>query len=139
MRTRGSQALIVALVLSAFIAVGTATAFDGDVRAQAAGAKVDVDESQVYYGNPAKFKKAGEISCDSVFREIPEYKKIIEEGLTEGVKYEFLLLRANKKFRAALKMVARTDGFDLIAEVGAIRIEGKTVPEITGKVIAALR
>jgi hypothetical protein len=99
---------------------------------------VDVDESQVYYGNPAKFKKAGEISCDSVFREIPEYKKILEEGLTEGVRYEFLLHRANQKFHRALKTVHRAHGYDLIAELGAVRIEGKTVPDITSRVIEAL-
>jgi hypothetical protein len=114
----------------------------GDVVAEPEGtaltAKVDVDESQVYYGNPARFKKPGEIVCDSVFREIPEYKKIIEEGLTEGVRYEFLLLRANEKFRKALKRVHRREGYDLIAEVGAVRVEGKTVPDITSEVIDAL-
>jgi hypothetical protein len=138
MTTRRVEALLVVLLLSVFVAANAAVACDDAAAVPAARGKAVVDESQVYYGNAARFKKAGEISCDSVFREIPEYKKIIAEGLTEGVKYEFLLLRANRKFRAALKTVARADGFDLIAEVGAVRIEGKSVPEITSKVIAAL-
>ncbi len=118
---------VIVLLLPALLVTGIAVAKD-----------VDVDESQVYYGNPARFKMAGEISCDSVFHEIPEYKKIRDEKLREGVRYEFLLRRANQKFHRALKSVHRADGYDLIAELGAIRIKGKTVPDITSKVIAAL-
>ncbi len=117
----------VVLLIPALLVTGIAIAKD-----------VDVDESQVYLGNAAKFKKAGVISCDSVFREIAEYKKILKEGLKEGVRYEFLLHRANQKFHRALKIVSRADGYDLIAEEGAVRIKGKTVPVITSKVIDAL-
>ena len=130
---------ILAAVLAGILAVGagSVSAEDPGDRVVKAG-KVDVDESLVYYGNPARFRKAGEIVCDAVFREIPEYRKIIEEGLTEGVRYDFLLLRANAKFRKALRKVHRHEGYDLIAEVGAVRIEGKTIPDITSQVIDAL-
>ena len=138
MRVRRGWILLVALTLPAIALAPGAGAGEGTAGGGAAASKIDVDESQVYYGNPARFKKAGEIACDDVFREIPEYKKIIDEGLTEGVRYDFLLLRANQKFRRALKTVHRREGYDLVAEVGAITIEGKTVPEITQTVIDAL-
>ena len=115
-----------------------AGAEEGQAGNEAAASSVDVDTSQVYYGNAARFKKAGEIVCNDVFGQIPEYKKILDEGLTEGVRYDFLLLRANQKFRRALKIVHRKEGYDLIAEVDAIRIEGQTVPDITSTVIDAL-
>jgi hypothetical protein len=138
MRAGKSWILLMALVLPAIVLAPGAGAVEETAGSGVTASKVDVDESQVYYGNPARFKKAGEIVCDSVFREIPEYKKILDEGLTEGVRYDFLLLRANQKFRRALKAVHRNDGYDLVAEVGAITIQGKTVPDITQTVIDAL-
>ena len=137
MSTRRGWILAVALAGILVIGTGTVSAEDPGERVVKAG-ETDVDETLVYYGNPNRFRQAGEIVCDSVFRAIPEYRRIIEEGLTEGVRYDFLLLRANQKFRKALRKVHRQDGYDLVAEIGAVRIEGKTVPDITDKVIDAL-
>ena len=106
--------------------------------ARPVAAEVEIDESQVYYGSATSYKKAGEIDCNAVFRAIPEYQTIREEGLKEGVRYDFLLLRANEKFKKALKRAHKRNGYDLIVQKGAITGSESEIPDITQTVIALL-
>ncbi len=104
----------------------------------AVNAGVEIDESQVYYGNATAYKKVGEIDCNQVFHAISEYRTIREEGLKEGVRYDLLLVRANEKFRKALKLAHKRKGYDLIVEAGSITGSESTVPDITDLVIDLL-
>ena len=101
--------------------------------------KVEIDESEIYLGDPASFKKPAVVDVDAVYAKIPEYKEILDRNMdTSNPRYLFLMRAASDKFRTALEAVSDSHGFDLIGGLGSIRIEGKTVPEITSKVIAKL-
>ncbi len=98
------------------------------------------DRGKIYFGNPDQFTKPAVLCATSVFEQIPEYKEIKRRGLTsKDAEYWLLLDKANKKFYAAVKTVAKNDGYDLVGELGAIQAEeGYALPDITSAVIAAL-
>jgi hypothetical protein len=101
--------------------------------------KVEIDEGDIYLGDPQKFKKPAVVDVDAVYAKIPEYKEILDRGLdASSPRYLILMRAASDKFRAALEAVSDSYGFDLIGGLGSIRIEGKTVPDITSKVINKL-
>ena len=101
--------------------------------------KVEIDEGSIYLGDPSNFKKPAVVDVDKVYAKIPEYKEILDRNMdTSNPRYLFLMRAASDKFRTALEAVSDSHGFDLIGGLGSIRIEGKTVPEITSKVIAKL-
>ena len=97
--------------------------------ATAADSKHDfevVSFSDVYYGSARHPKKPAVCAVDDVWAEIPEYKKIIDEELDESdPRYHLLLKRATKRFHAALKKLAKRDGYDLIGNVGSVKALGK--------------
>ncbi|MEM8885324.1 MAG: hypothetical protein AAGD14_14745 [Planctomycetota bacterium] len=107
-------------------------------RAVAAEPKHDfevVDRAQLYYGKKKHPKTPAVCVADSVWAEIPEYKKILEEELdADDPRYHLLLKRATKRFQRALKKLAGRDGYDVIGEVGAIKAVGKKkkkIPTVT--------
>jgi hypothetical protein len=101
--------------------------------------KVTIDESEIYHGDPSDFKKAAVVDVDDVYMSIPEYKEVIDREMKESnPRYLMLMRAASKKFRTALKKAAKAKGYDLIGGLGSIKIEGKTVPEITNLVISKL-
>ena len=98
-----------------------------------------VDKSKIYYGNPEKFKSPAEIKLQQVLSVIPEYQKVKKDNLTPSdAAYWILMKKANKKFKAALKSVADKFGYDLIGEIGSIKIDAP-VPDITIEVIIELK
>jgi hypothetical protein len=103
----------------------------------AAGKDVEIDEKKIYYGDPDNFKKAAVLKLAQVFKHIPEYQEAKKRG-KDDPQYYILLEKANQKFFAAMESVAGAEGYDLIGEVGAIKIKGKKVPNITKSVIEAL-
>ena len=101
--------------------------------------KVEIDEADIYLGDSSSFKKPAVVDVDAVYAKIPEYKEILDRNMdSSSPRYLFLMRAASDKFRAALEAVSDSYGFDLIGGLGSIRIKGKTVPDVTAKVIAKL-
>ena len=91
-----------------------------------------VDAAKVYLGQAATCKAPSVVDADRVYRSIPEYKRIVEKGLTEkDAEYSLLLLKATRRFRAAVEAAAKDGSYDLVAAVGAVKWEGHTVPDVT--------
>jgi hypothetical protein len=71
------------------------------------------------------------IEANKVWAEIPEYKKIIEDNLSEDdPEYHILMRKATERFEKALKKVAEREKYDMIGEVGSIRAVGQDAKEI---------
>ena len=126
--------MMVLVVLGAFCAPGLMAEEKKDKKP-----KVTIDEADIYYGDPSDFTKPAVVDVDRVYMSIPEYKEIIDRDMDDSKpRYLMLMRTASKKFRTALKKAAKAKGYDLIGGLGAIEIEGKTVPEITDLVISKL-
>lgn len=92
---------------------------------------------KIYCGKLDGAKKVAVIKAKSVFVEIPEYKKILEKGLTpDDPEYYTLLAAANRKFYDAVEKVARDDKYDCVAEEGSVEVGGT---DATQAVIGALK
>lgn len=103
-----------------------------------AGTKdAEINEGKIYYGDSSSFTKAGVIRISTVFGKIPEYREAQRKG-KDDPEYFILVEKANQKFQLALQSAAGAHGYDLIGEVGAIKIKGETVPNITDLVVEAL-
>jgi hypothetical protein len=96
-----------------------------------------VDAEGVYFGTGKHPKSPGEMLADDVWAEIPEYRRIIDEELTEDdPEYHLLLKRATERFQGALKKLAKRESYDMLAEAGAIRANGdKEIPDVTEDMI----
>jgi hypothetical protein len=102
-------------------------------------AKVQVDASEIYYGNSGAFESPAMVDVDQVYRHIPEYKEIIDRNLKESdPRYHYLMRAASDRFLSAVSAAASDGGYDLVGGLGSIRIEGKSVPVITALVIKKL-
>jgi len=67
-----------------------------------------------------------------VFQAIPEYRKILAEKLTEkDARYSILMLRATKKFKAAVEAAAGAEGCDLVGNLGSVTWKGHVIPDVT--------
>ena len=101
------------------------------------------DATKVYYGNSRLFRKPCVVSADRIYRRIPEYRKILDKGLTErDPLYHILMKKASARFREAVKQMARDMDHDLAAEKGYVektREEAKAVPDRTDEVIGNIR
>ena len=98
------------------------------------------NRSGVYHGNADEFSKPVVLEAARVFDQIPEYQEIKRRHLTKDVpEYGLLLERANRHFFRALFKVARRDGYDLIAETGAVvDRRGTALKDVTDDAIRAL-
>ena len=135
--------LIISLMLAALIAL----TFVDSVTALDPGTDEPVvkitNSSRVYYPTTikrgAKFKKPAIVVSSTVFDSIPEWKEIKEKGLKKGdAEYHLLHKRASDKFCDALKRVRVANGYDIVAETGAIECKNCTATEITQAVIDSL-
>lgn len=91
-----------------------------------------IDATQVYYGKACNSKAPAVVDAAKVYRAIPEYKKILDNKLTEkDAEYSMLLVKATKKFRAAVEGAAVENACDLVANLGAVTWEGHTIPDLT--------
>ena len=79
----------------------------------------------------------GVMTADDVWSEIPEYKEIVDENLTDDdPKWHLLMAKATERFNKALKKLAQRDSYDMLGEVGAITAKGKkTIPDVTKEMI----
>lgn len=100
------------------------------------------DNGRVYHGNARMIRNPAVVSADRVYGQIEEYQTIVREGLTdEDVRYHFLMKVASKKFSRAVKAMARSLGYDFVAEIGAVEVvrEGAAAPpDRTDEVISRL-
>ena len=88
------------------------------------------DTGRVYHGNARLIRKPSVCSADRVYRHIPEYRQILSENLTEkDVRYHFLMKQASRKFLKAVKAMARAEGYDFTAEVGAVEVVREGAPQ----------
>ncbi len=100
--------------------------------------KPSVAPESVYVGNATNFSKPAAVDADSVYAQIPEYKRIVDEGLEAGTpQYDLLLSKASRRFFKALRAAQKDGGYDLVARVGAVS-GVDSVPDITQDVIAKL-
>jgi hypothetical protein len=100
--------------------------------------KKHVEADAVYFGDAAEWKKPAVVDADAVFREIDEYKQILEEKLeSSDPKYGVLMSKASRRFSAAVRAAAKEGEYDLVARVGSVH-GVDSVPVITQDVIRKL-
>lgn len=91
-----------------------------------------VDETQVYFGKAQGCRAPAVVDADRVFRSIPEYKRILEQKLTaKDAEYSILMVKATRRFRAAVAAAATDANRDLVAKVGSVTWEGHEIPDLT--------
>lgn len=119
----------------ALVAAAEASPEMGDYRVVEGGA--------VYLGNPRLFARPCVVQADSIYRQIPEYREILEKGLTDkDVRYHFLMRKASERFTEAVKQMARDLDHDLVAEVGACKPSRREVsapPDRTSDVTSRIK
>jgi Skp family chaperone for outer membrane proteins len=98
---------------------------------------------RVYYPAVVKasqtYKKIGVVTSRKVFEATPEYKQIARRKLTPNTaEWCFLAKAASDKFKAAVDKTVKGGRYDLIAENGAITVEGQTTYDVTSEVLAHL-
>jgi len=98
-----------------------------------------VDSAGIYYGDGNHPTTPAVIVADDVWAKIPEYRRIIDEELTDDdAAYHLLLKKATRRFKKALRKAANRDGYDMIGEVGSIEASSSTkkaIPDITSDLI----
>ncbi len=98
-----------------------------------------VKESAVYYGTAVGCRAPAEVRADEIYESIPEYRRIVDEKLTEkSPLYWVYLQRASLRFRAAVEDAARQESRDLVAERGSVSWPGHEIPDITDEAKAAV-
>ena len=96
-----------------------------------------VDPDAIYFGKGTHPKVPGILVADDVWKEIPEYKKILADELTEDdAEYHLLMLKATERFNKALKSLAKRDSHDMLGETGSIVAKsGGKIPDVTSELI----
>jgi hypothetical protein len=98
-----------------------------------------VDPDGIYFGSGDHPKAPAVIAADDVYAQIPEYKKVIDDDLDDDdPEYHLLMKKATERFAKALRKVAKRDGYDMIGEIGAIRVSGDSktkIPDATDELI----
>jgi len=120
-------------VVAALFTFGVPSArADGEEAKKKEETRPVVDKTQVYFGSACTCKAPAVVDADKVYRSIAEYKKILDQKLTEkDAEYSMLLLKAGRKFRTAVEGAATDNANDLVANLGAVKWEGHTVPDLT--------
>jgi len=96
-----------------------------------------VDPDGIYLGTGTHPRGPGILVADDVWKEIPEYKKIIADNLTEDdPEYHLLMLKATERFNKALKALAKRDSKDMLGEKGSIVAKtGGKIPDVTDDMV----
>lgn len=129
--------LLLSVVTAVCLASGGRVALAGE------GHAFDVvDSDGIYYGEGSHPKAPAVIAADEVWGAIPEYKKIIDEDLSDDdPKYHQLMKKATERFQKALEKIAKREGYDMIGEVGSIEAVGdikKDIPDATADLVDAV-
>ena len=129
-------AILACLALAAAAAVPSRAAALDDDQVPA----VEAEESSLYVGRAREAKAPAVVDADEIFRAISDYQRILEEKLTEkDVRYSFLMVRANRKFRKAVEGAAREEKRDLVGGRGAVTWGKREVPDITATALAHVK
>lgn len=130
----GSWRLVLLFAATFGVAAGSRPAAAEDSE-EAAFEVVDTDG--IYLGTGKNPKTPGVLVADDVWKEIPEYKKILDDELTEDdPEYHLLMLKATERFNKALKALAKRDTHDMLGEVGSIKANnGAKIPDVTAEMI----
>ena len=95
-------------------------------------------QARVYYGKLDGAKKPAELTAAQVFQNIPEYREIMERGLTkDDPEYFALLNKANQKFFNAVRKAASDNGRDVVVEKGSTPLDGDVV-DLTQQAISSI-
>ena len=95
-------------------------------------------QAKVYYGKLDGAKKPAEVEAIKVFQAIPEFKEIVDRGLSKGdPEYFALLNKANTKFFNAVRKAAQDSDRDVVVEKGSSSFEGE-VTDLTQKAIDSI-
>lgn len=146
--TRHFVVLAAALCALGFAAESRAASGDSDPRSFADAEKkpvykvVDWDQNRFVLGDPRKFERPARIAILDVLGKIPAYQQVVKEKLTEkDPRYYFLMQEATRELVAAVEKVTRKTGHDLVADAGAVEVEGGApeIPDLTQAVIDALK
>ena len=126
-----------ALTMGIFVSAGADTSSDH------AGKLVVHNKSRIYlpaaFSETQSYKKLAIVNSRKVFDTTNEYKEIARRKLSSNTAEWCLLAKAaSDKFRAAVTRASQSGGYDVVAETGALTIEGETLPDITSDVIAQL-
>jgi hypothetical protein len=129
------RALVVALLWLLAAAVGG----EQDSKARVTGHNV----GRVYHPSvlsaSATYKKIGVVTSRTVFDATPEYRQIARRKLTPNTaEWCFLAKAASDKFRTAIAKTQKGGGYDMIAENGAVTVDGQTTFDVTSEVLAHL-
>lgn len=95
------------------------------------------DKDGVYFGSGEHPSAPSSVRAEEVWAAIPEYKRIVEENLTDdNAEYHLLMKKASERFERALRTEARRESFDMVAEEGAVASnKGKEIPDATQDLI----
>lgn len=100
--------------------------------------KKSVDPDGVVCGDARNWAKPAELDMDAVYREIAEYKEILEKKIEPSdAKYGVLMTKARTRFLDAVRAAAKDGGYDLVAKTGSVK-GVENVPVITQDVIKKL-
>ncbi|MGH7163378.1 MAG: hypothetical protein ACREID_07825 [Planctomycetota bacterium] len=96
-----------------------------------------VDAEAVYFGSGEHPSSPAVTRADDVWAQIPEYKRIVDENLTDDdAEYHLLMKKASERWQKALKAEAKREDYSLIAEVDAVvSSTGKDIPDVTQDLI----
>lgn len=119
-----------------FLGAGPAAAEGGEKKKES---RPVIDEAQVYYGKACTCKAPAVVDAARIYKAIPEYKKILDQGLTsQDAEYTLLLVKATRKFRAAVEGAAVGASRDLVGNVGSVKWEGHEIPDLTDATLKKL-
>ncbi len=91
------------------------------------------------YSDKKSYPKVATVSSRLVFDETPEYKQIAKRKLSPATaEWTLLVKSASDKFKAAVAKAASEAGYDLVAETGAVTVEGGKLDDATSAVLARL-
>jgi len=99
-----------------------------------------IDRGRIIFGDPdGTVDRVAVVDVPKAERKTAAWKKLESENPpAEDPRRALLLAEAKRAVRAAVARVAEAGGYDLVGEMGSIIVRGRTVPEITAQVIAAL-
>ena len=109
-------------VFCSWVAMASALPVDGgsdDVKV--------VRPEKVYHGDAKRFTKAAVVDSQEIVRATSYYQEIVKEKLDKNsAKYWVLIRKANDAFHKVVRQVAEDEGYDLVAEEGALEaVKGK--------------
>ena len=90
-------------------------------------------------GTTTEVMKPALCDCRRVLDATPEYNKIRDERIKKDTaEHRLLVQAASNRLKSALQRVMSQKGYDLVAETGAIVVEGKELPDVTDEIIQSL-